>query len=524
VASALGGYEAVVGNVLIEPVPARRTGSDPADVQSSRARRHDVRDLVVVAHRGPVRFATVDSTSVIERNGGGLVTALRDVMRHVREPRFVCAASTDEDRIAAAAGWRHVELGDVACRVRMLDLDARAQHDFYGVIANPLLWFVQHGLCDGTQSPFGRRELAAWECGYVPVNRAFARALVDPDDVPPGSVVMVHDYHFYLVPGFVRSERPDVFVHFFVHIPWPEPNAWTPLPLPVRRQIFGGLLGSDIVGFQTARDARNFLHGCEALLGLDVDFGRSSVGVGERTVAIRFYPISVDESSLREVAAAPEVMQREQELAASRAERLLVRVDRTDPSKNVVRGFLAFDRLLELHPDLEGRVSFLALLQPSRQDVSEYAAYLRDIEATAADINRRRGRPGWTPIDLRLGDDMALVVAAYKAFDVLMVNSVRDGMNLVCKEALLLNERDGVIALSEEAGAHEELGAIAVSLSPFDVEQQAHALYEALQLCPSERRNRHSIGVDIVRTNDVHKWLHHQLLDIQLMGRRRVRL
>jgi trehalose 6-phosphate synthase len=524
VVSALGGYEAVVGSVLIEPVPARRTGRESADAQPSRARRHDVRDLVVVAHRGPVRFASVDSPSVIERNGGGLVTALRDVMRHVSEPRFVCAASTAEDHNAAADGWRRVELGDDTCRVRMLALDPRAHHEFYGVIANPLLWFVQHGLWDGTRPPFGRRELAAWECGYVPVNRAFAQALVDPADAPPGSVVMVHDYHFYLVPGFVRRARPDLFVHFFVHIPWPGPDAWTPLPLRVRRQLFGGLLGSDIVGFQTARDARNFLHGCEALLGLDVDFGRSSVRVGERTVAIRFYPISVDESSLREVAAAPEVVQRERELAASRAERLLVRVDRTDPSKNVVRGFVAFDRLLELYPDLEGRVSFLALLQPSRQNVPEYAAHLREIETTAADITRRRARPGWTPIDLRLGDDMALVVAAYKAFDVLMVNSVRDGMNLVCKEALLLNERDGIIALSEEAGAHEELGAIAVSLSPFDVDQQAHALHEALHLCASERRARHSIGVDIVRTNDVHKWLQHQLFDIQLVGGRRVRL
>jgi trehalose 6-phosphate synthase len=504
------------------PVPPPRAGGNGNDASTNTDRHHD---LVVVAHRGPVRFTTVDGEIAIERNGGGLVTALRDVMRHVDRPRFICAASTPEDRALASAGWHTVNLGDEDCLVRMLDVEPRAHHDFYGVIANPMLWFIQHGLWGDAMMPdVGPREVDAWYGGYVPVNETFARAVVDRDDVPVGSVVMLHDYHFYLVPDLVRRRRPDLFVHFFVHIPWPPPEAWRVLPPRIRRQLFLGVLGSDIVGLQTRRDVRNFLRGCEELLGLDVDIERSSVRVGERVVAVRFYPISVDESSLREVASAPEVAQHERELAAQRPEKLLVRVDRTDPSKNVVRGFRAFDRLLELDPDLVGRITFLALLQPSRQDVAVYADHLRDIEATAAAVNRRWQRPGWTPIDLRLSDDMALVVAAYKCFDVLMVNSVFDGMNLVCKEALLLNECDGVLALSATTGAHEELSAIAVSLEPFDIDQQARALHDALELRPSERRTRREIGVEIVRTNDVHKWLHHQLLDIQLMGGQRMTL
>jgi trehalose 6-phosphate synthase len=506
-----------VGNVLIEPVPRARAGT------TSSASTSQESQLIVLAHRGPLRFATAGSERVVERNGGGLVTALRDVMRHVDEPRFICAASTPDDRAAASVGWQRVSVGEETCVLRMLDLDETAHHDFYAVVANPLLWFIHHSLWKPDSPPaFGPREFDAWNHGYAAINRAFAAALTSPDDVPEGSVVMVHDYHFYLVPELVRRERPDLFVHFFVHVPWPSTEQWRALPPQILGQLLVGVLGSDIIGFQTPRDVTNFLKCCQDVLGLEVDIRRSSVRLGGRVVAVRSYPISVDETALREVAVTEQVARHQRELEAQRREKLLVRVDRTDPAKNAVRGFHAFDRLLELHPELRGRITFLALLQPSRQDVAEYSDYLREIHDVVADVNRRHGRPGWTPIDLRLGDDMDLVLAAYKCFDVFVVNSVRDGMNLVCKEALLLNERDGVLALSVEAGAHHELHDVAVPLRPFDVDQQANALYQALNMTQDERRARHEIGADIVRTNDVHRWLEHQLLDIALMsGERR---
>jgi len=476
-------------------------------------------DLVIVAHRGPVQLVRCPDGYGMERNAGGLVTALSDLVRNVDGTRWICAAASDADRDAASLGaWMDVPLGEGACRVRMLALDPRAHRDFYAVISNPILWFVQHYLWNHATAPeIGRREHHAWEHGYVAVNREFADALCDHHEVPDAALVMMHDYHFYLLPQLVRCRRPDLFLHFFVHIPWPQPDSWRVLPAHWREAIFRGLLGSDIVAFHTERYVRNFLLGCQELFRLDVDFRHSSVRIGSREVAVRNYPISIDEATLRELTASPETAQLGRELDATRTEHLVLRVDRTDPSKNIVRGFHAYDRMLERHPEMHGRVTFLALLQPSRQDVPEYASYLAEIERSAAAVNDRHGSDDWTPVDLRLGDNLPLAVAAYQRFDVLMVNAVFDGMNLVAKEALVVNERDGVVALSENAGAHDELGAVALTLNPFDVDQQADALYQALTMPAEQKRQRHRLGVEIVRNNDVRKWLERQLWDIELM-------
>jgi trehalose 6-phosphate synthase len=496
-----------VAGLLTEPP---RNGA--ADPSSERA-------LVVVAHRGPVRFERRDGRVEVERAGGGLVTALRDIARNQESMRWICAAASDEDRaVARRAKWSTVPLGDAEALVQMIDVDPCAHHDFYAVIANPLLWFIQHNMWDHSLAPdISAREWTAWSDGYVAVNRRFARAVAEADGAPPNSVAMIHDYHFYLVPEMVRRVRPDLFLHHFTHIPWPQPDSWRVLPPVMREAIFRGLLGSDVVAFHTAHYVRNFLLGCEELLNADVDYGRSIVRYDDREVAVRYYPISVDEASLRELAASDAVRERRSELAHDRPEKLILRVDRTDPSKNIVRGFEAFARLLELHPEYSERVGFLALLQPSRQDVPQYAAYLAEIHRVVDAINDRFSTSAWTPIDLRLADDLPSAIAAYTMYDVLMVNPVFDGMNLVAKEALLLNENDGVLALSETAGAHAELGAVAVTLHPFDIEQQADALHTALTMPANERRARLEIGADIVRTNDVQKWLERQLADIDEM-------
>lgn len=452
------------------------------------------------------------------------MTALRDVARTTASMRWICAASTDEDReITRREPWLNVSLGDdVSCLVKMLDIEPGAHQDFYAVIANPLLWFIQHNLWDhGLDPDITEREWNAWNQGYVAVNERFARALVDVHDVPRNSVVMVHDYHFYLVPEMVRAARSDLFVHHFTHIPWPQPDAWRLLPPAMRDAVFRGLLGADVVAFHTERYVRNFLLGCEELLGAYVDFRHGTVRFGGREIAVRYYPISVDEASLRAAAASGEVAERRAELSAGRADKLVLRVDRTDPSKNVVRGFEAFARMLELHPELRGRVTFLALLQPSRQDVPQYAEYVERIHEIVREVNGRFGTPEWTPIDLHLRDDFPSAVAGYTMFDVLMVNPVFDGMNLVAKEALLVNEMGGVLMLSENAGAHAELGAVALTLHPFDIEQQATALYEALTMPMAERLERQQIGAEIVRTNSVQKWLQHQLNDIDAIWKAR---
>lgn len=487
--------------------------TQPPPIDRCAASR-DQRALVVVSHRGPVRILRRDGRRVVRRNAGGLVTALRDVARHAGELRWICAASSDEDRaVAATTPWIDAGWDDSECRIRMLDIDPATHHEFYAVIANPLLWFVQHNLWDHATAPdIDRPVHAAWNNGYVAVNRRFANVVADRNAVPAGSTVMVHDYHFYLVPALVRARRSDVFLHFFTHIPWPQVDAWRILPPRMREDVFRGLLGSDLVAFQTKGYVRNFLLGCEEVLGAAVDHGRGTVTVDGREVQVRHYPISVDADALGEMAASPAVRAKVSDMDHRR--KIILRVDRTDPSKNIVRGFRAYARMLEQHPHLCGNVTFVALLQPSRQDVPQYATYLREVHHAVDAVNERFGTPDWRPVDLRMVDDLPLAVAAYTRFDVLFVNPVADGMNLVAKEGLVVNENDGVLALSESAGAHDELGAIALTVHPFDIDQQAAVLSDALTMPRAERRERREIGADIVRTNNVRKWLERQLADI----------
>ena len=475
--------------------------------------------IILVSNRGPVQYGREGGERTATRGAGGLVTALSGLGRHLQDGVWVCAAMSDEDVVVAQespVGVYPPELEDDDLRVRLVALDPTAQDDFYTVIANPLLWFIQHYLYDLKSAPnITRRELDAFDSGYAAVNRRFAEVVVEEVDVAGGNgIVMLHDYHFYLLPAEVRRQCPGVVLHHFIHIPWPGPDAWRILPPPMREALFRGLLGNDVIGFHTEGYARNFLLGCQELLHLSVDLSAMEVFVDGRMVRARWYPISIDPEVFEAMAESPEVLDKERELAARRRDYLLLRVDRTDPSKNIVRGFMAYDLLLQDHPELAERITFLALLQPSRQDVPEYAAYVERIQAIVDEVNSKHGDPQWQPIELHLEDNLDLAIAAYKQFDVLMVNAMFDGMNLVAKESIVVNRRDGVLALSENTGAHAELGAFAVTLHPFDLQQQADALYEALTMPVEERRDRRNACVNVVQQNDVTKWLQMQLADI----------
>jgi len=472
--------------------------------------------IIVASHRGPVSFAVDDGARVVERGAGGLVTALSSLGDHLSDGVWVCAAITDEDKVIAAECGDDPLVTDASpgWRLQMLDFDEATHAQFYGIIANPLLWFVQHGLWSLSDAPdIGANEHRAWDDGYAVVNARFADAICGRLDVLPEARVMVHDYHLYLVPAMVRKQRPDIVQSFFCHIPWPNPEAWAVLPLSWRQEIFRGLLGADIVGFQTERAARNFVAGCEQLLSAHVDHHELNIEHDGRRIEARWYPISVDVGQLESLATSPAVREHEVAMITARREKLILRVDRTDLSKNILRGFRAYDLVLERRPELRERVTFLALLQPSRQDVQEYVDYLEAIRRTVADLNLRHGTPDWQPVDLRFVDDLDLAVAAYKQYDVLMVNAIADGMNLVAKEAVVVNTRDGVLLLSEGAGAEVELGHFAVSVHPFDVEQQASALWDALNMDAMERHIRLEACREVVRRNDLPRWLHSQLDD-----------
>jgi trehalose 6-phosphate synthase len=289
-------------------------------------------------------------------------------------------------------------------------------------------------------------------------------------------------------------------------VPWPQPDYWRVLPRAVRSEIHEGLIANDVIGFHTERWRSNFIYSARELLGEDVT---------QKTVTA---PISVDAAEFDELAESEPVLLAEREIVAQRPEKLVVRVDRTDPSKNIVRGFRAFELYLSAHPEMHRRVCMLALLDPSRQDIPEYAEYLGAIEREARRVNDRFQQPGWIPVQLHIDDDFPRSVAAYKQFDVLLVNAIFDGMNLVAKEAPLVNTRDGVVVLSENAGAHAELGEWALTVNPFDVEGQAQAIHEALTLKPAERQQRLEAIRAHVRTHDVNHWLDLQLAALDRVG------
>jgi trehalose 6-phosphate synthase len=477
------------------------------------------RKLIVVSNRGPVSFARdEDGNRVTRRGGGGLVTALRSFVAH-HDVTWIASAITVEDRaVSDESGGEAVE--EVArdgspYRLRLVAHDPAAYDWFYNVVANPTLWFLQHYLWALAYAPNIDPGLYhAWEDGYVPVNRAFAEAAVAELDVQPDAAVIFHDYHLYLAPRFVREARPDAPLAHFVHIPWPEPNIWRVLPEPIRYAIHDGLLANDVVGFHAHRWRRSFLRSSRDLLDAECDFDRSICSHGDGRTFVAARPISVDPSEFEDLADGDEVRKLEAELESRRPEILLLRVDRTDPSKNVVRGFRAFELYLEAHPEMHGRVGMLALLDPSRQDIPEYAEYLGAIQRAARAVNDRFQRDGWAPIDLRIEDDFPLSVAAYKQYDVLLVNAIYDGLNLVAKEAPLVNERDGVLILSENAGAHEELGPWALTVNPFDLEAQARAIEEAIRMSQEERRARIESIREHVRSHDVAGWLETQLEDL----------
>jgi trehalose 6-phosphate synthase len=287
------------------------------------------------------------------------------------------------------------------------------------------------------------------------------------------------------------------------------------LPNYMREEIMDGLLAADVIGLQTSSDVRNFLLTCEENMGLPVDFRQQTAFYRGRTVWARRYPISIDVREFERSAASPAVERAEREILRWRPEQLIYRVDRMDLSKNIIRGFIAYERLLQAHPEWHRRVIFWAMLQKTRQNVSEYREYARQVMQVVRVINSRYGSADWQPIRLELRDDMNRAVAGYKQFDVLLVNPIYDGMNLVAKEGSTVNRRGGVLVLSENAGTHEELGEWAITINPFDVDATADALHKALLMDPVERHARAEKMRAVVQQNDVARWISAQLQDIR---------
>jgi trehalose 6-phosphate synthase len=458
-----------------------------------------------------------ESGEILPKRGqGGLVTALTGALQ-TAGGLWLATAMSEQDRSRAGKSF-DVDVGSTRHSVRYLAIDPETYSGFYDEISNRILWFVHHLLWDVPREPVFRGLAAIWD-KYRSVNDAFARALLEEGGRSDSARYLVQDYHLTLVPGMLRRAHPSARITHFSHIPFAGPDYFAILPGWMRREILAGMLGADVVGMQAPEWAENFLMCCRALPGARADFRRRVVRWDGRDVAVRVYPISIDPDRLREDASSQEVARARRRLLRLAGDgRLLVRVDRAELSKNILRGLLAFEALLEAEPGRRGEVTFVAHLTPSRQGIPEYRAYMRDCRQAVERINRRFRRKRWTPIRMSMDDDYAGALAAYQLYDVLLVNPVLDGMNLVAKEGPVLNQREGVLILSETAGAFTELGRHAVTVNPFDVEGTAQAIGTALDMGQAERRSRMRGLRAAVARNPIDRWLDAQLHDLDRLS------
>ncbi len=445
-------------------------------------------DLVVVTNRGPLSFVVDEGQVVVGRAPGGLAPSLAEALEG-QSALWIAAASSDGERdLAARASPGPTTMGLEVDLVEIPDEVAAACR----VIANSTLWFLHHGLFDRTRRPrIDSRWHEAWE-NYRVYNALFADEIAGR--APNGAKVVLNDYHLSLVGRRLVELRPDLETVHFTHTPFCDPDELRVLPRSVAAELIVGIASCGVAGFHTARWADNFRRCAAELLADD-----SPVVVA---------PLGVDARRLAAISATPGVERARAELFASVDERrIILRSDRLELSKNIVRGFLAFEELLEADPRLRDSVVFIAHLYPSRQELPEYLAYRNEVERTAARVNERFGTDGRSSVILEIADDHDASIAALSSFDVLVVNALRDGMNLVAKEGSVLNRRDGALLLSREVGAFAELGGEAVPVEPFDITGTAGAIHRALDM---PRDDRHARACRLAELSALHppaQWL-----------------
>ncbi|MFJ9415580.1 trehalose-6-phosphate synthase [Streptomyces sp. NPDC101227] len=457
-------------------------------------------DVLVASNRGPVSYAVGDDGALTaKRGGGGLVSGLSAIGPDT-DAVWVCAALGEGDREAVRRTGGDLDPADTGGqRVRMLDIPADVHADAYNGIANSVLWFVHHMLYQTPLEPVFDTEFRAQWASYEAYNAAFAHALAEA--AAPGAAVLVQDYHLALVPGMLRERRPDLRIAHFSHTPWAPAEYFAMLPDDIQQKLVTGILGADRANFLTQHWARAFMGCCQWALGSECDayWPRDedpylfSTWLKPRKTHIGVHGLGADAEFLRERAHRPDV---EERLTALREQiggtgrKTIVRVDRTELSKNIVRGLLAYRRLLADRPEWRERVVHIAFAYPSRQDLAVYREYTATVGRLAEEINAEYGTDGWQPVVLHVKDDFARSLAAYRLADVALVNPIRDGMNLVAKEVPVVSERGCALVLSRGAGAYWELREDAIVVNPYDITATAAALHEALSMDDDERRAR----------------------------------
>lgn len=470
-------------------------------------------DIVIVSNRGPVSWVETEDGFETKPGAGGLAGALDSVARRLGDHAvWIASAGDDDDRKAIAAGEVEKVRTELGYPLHLIDVDPQTYDRYYNVVSNRMLWFANHCLWDelGIEG-FGSEELAAWQNAYEPVNERFADTVAQL--APPGALVLFQDYHLVTAPAYLRARSNDHIIGHFTHTSFCGPRGLDKLPDPIPQNIIDGMLCSDLIGFHVAPWVRGFYECCE-YAGADVDAERGVVSRGGRRTWVRAYPIPVDVKELREQSQSREA-QHWAEHFSKWPGRLLVRADRAEPSKNIIRGFEAFQAVLERRRDLQGSLRFVACLYPSRESMPEYQEQLDQIETTVAEINEEF--PG--SIELFMEDDYDRTLGALMSYDALLVNSIMDGMNLVAKEGPAVNEKSGALILSRGTGAFSELGHHAVQIpDPLDVEATADAIERALDMSPEERKSRADALRSMIESSRPEDWIDAQLDDLELIA------
>ena len=478
------------------------------------------RPLILVSNRGPVEHQmTSDGRPEARRGSGSVVTAFNSLVQKF-EFTWVASAMSEGDRVVSENGQGlHIKspLPGHQINLRYVVTPRRVYHKYYNILCNPLLWFLQHYMWNPPYNPNVDAAVHdAWESGYIPVNEAFANAVIaEAQALEQAPIVIGHDYHLYLMPEFVRQGVPEAVIQHFVHIPWPTPQYWHMIPDYIIRRICESLCATDLLGFQTIGDVRCFLDTVEEFVpDVTVDRTSHTVARNGRTTSVKVYPISINVEEVQRIANTPRALGYENRLSADTGDVTIVRIDRAEPNKNIVRGFRAYELMLTRYPELKGRVKFLAFLVPSRTHIRQYQRYMDEIQQVIQQINNNHGTDDWQPIVPFIENNYTQAIAGMKLYDVLLVNTIIEGMNLVAKEGPVVNNRYGVLVLSHSSGVYHQLADGAISVSPTDIEGTMEALHQAITMSAKDRKDRAARMLNSVCREDINHWLYQQMHDI----------
>lgn len=486
--------------------------------------------LIVAANRGPAQFyQRANGTFVARPASGGLATAFVSLAAQVDLTWIAVAGNETERRAFADRAYRTVRIGPARVKTRSVPVPDRLYKLYYDNVSNSTLWFAQHYLLQPDLAPdFGLADRQAWEEGYTTVNRMVAEAIIEevlalsPEE-QARAVIMIQDYHLYLVPGMLREAVPNITQTHFLHIPWPALRYWQMLPQTMVDDILTSMLTNTVMGMQTQQDVQNFAE-CVAELRpqavIQAESDGTTIACDGQRVFVRAYPIGINPAHIREMAQSRAARRGFATLAHHFADRqTILRVDRLEPTKNILRGLEAFDLMLEQHPDLRGKVRFVMMLVPSRESVRRYRDYARRVNRLVQRINAKHGTPDDPAVVHVSGNDQARALAAMRCCDVLLVNSVMDGMHLGAKEAAEVNERDGVLVIARTAGVFQQLGdGAALGVAPLDVQETAEQLFTALTMPRPQRAALAREARWRVERDDIFAWLRAQLSDARRLA------